>query len=276
MNRVFIFGLGYTGAAIARRLKLAGWHVGGTEREAGARAKLTAEGIEVRNFPDAAAALAGATHILSTAQTGDAGDPVLARYRDAILAAKPRWIGYLSTTGVYGDSGGAWVDEDTPVNPMQDRTRRRVEAEYAWRALSPAAHVFRLAGIYGPGRSQFEALREGSARRYDKPGQVFSRIHVEDIASVVAASMTRPNPGRIYNVCDDEPAPPAEVVAYAAELIGLAPPPLLPFEPSKLTPMAASFYAENRRVRNDRIKRELGVSLRYPTYREGLTALARA
>jgi len=276
MNRVFIFGLGYTGAAIARRLKRAGWQVGGTEREAEARAKLAAEGIEARNFPDASAALAGATHILSTAQTGDAGDPVLARYRDAIVAAKPRWIGYLSTTGVYGDSGGAWVDEDTPVNPMQDRTRRRVDAENAWRALSPAAHVFRLAGIYGPGRSQFEALREGSARRYDKPGQVFSRIHVEDIASVVAASMTRPNPGRIYNVCDDEPAPPAEVVAYAAELIGLAPPPLLPFEPSKLTPMAASFYAENRRVRNDRIKSELGVSLRYPTYREGLTALARA
>lgn len=275
MKRIFIFGLGYTGRTIARHFRAAGWHVGGTERDDAARRGLAREGIEAVGFEDAAACLAGASHVLSTAQTGDGGDPVLGRYAKEIVASKPEWIGYLSTTGVYGDSAGAWVDEETPVNPMQERTRRRVDAERAWLALAPPAHVFRLAGIYGPGRSQFESLSDGTARRYDKPGQLFSRIHVDDIARVVMASAGRPKAGRIYNVCDDEPAPPAEVIAYAAGLAGLPVPPLLPFDPARLSPMAASFYSENRRVRNERIKRELGVSLAYPTYREGLAALAR-
>jgi nucleoside-diphosphate-sugar epimerase len=276
MNRLFIFGLGYTGGTIARRLRAQGWSVGGTIRDARTIENFRRDGIEAVDFADAAAAFRGASHVLSTAQTGPSGDPVLAAYRDAIEALKPIWIGYLSTTGIYGDAGGGWVDEETPPRPAQERTRRRVEAELAWRALDPAAHVFRLAGIYGPGRSQLDDLRDGSAKRYDKPGQVFSRIHVEDIATVVAASMTRPDPGRIYNVCDDEPASPIDLIAYAATLIGVAPPPILPFDQVKLTPMAASFYAENRRVRNERIKKELGVRLAYPTYREGLSALARA
>jgi nucleoside-diphosphate-sugar epimerase len=276
MKRIFIFGLGYTGGTVARRLRADGWTVGGTVRDGGVRETLRREGIAAVDFKDAVSGLAGASHVLSTAQTGASSDPVLALYRDVIVALKPSWIGYLSTTGIYGDAGGGWVDEETPPRPAQDRTRRRVEAETAWRALTPAAHVFRLAGIYGPGRNQLEDLRDGSAKRYDKPGQVFSRIHVEDIATVIAASAARPDPGRIYNVCDDEPASPIDVIAFAAMLIGVAPPPVLPFDPSKLTPMAASFYAENRRVRNERIKKELGVRLAYPTYREGLSALARA
>jgi nucleoside-diphosphate-sugar epimerase len=190
------------------------------------------------------------------------------------------WAGYLSTTGVYGDHGGDWVDEDTPLHPTTERGRRRVSAETAWRALARDTglplHIFRLAGIYGPGRGPFEKVRNGTARRIIKPGQVFSRIHVEDIAQVLAASIARPNAVRAYNVCDNDPAPPQDVIAYAAELLGMPLPPEVPFDEANLGPMAASFYAESKKVPNDRIKDELGVQLLYPTYREGLWAVLEA
>ncbi len=187
------------------------------------------------------------------------------------------WLGYLSTTGVYGDHQGGWVGESTPLAPSTRRGRWRMEAEAAWQALAAETglplHIFRLAGIYGPGRGPFEKVRQGTARRIIKPGQVFSRIHVEDIAQVLEASIARPNPGAAYNLCDDDPAPPEDVIAHAAELLGLPVPPAIPFDEAEMTPMARSFYAESKRVRNDRIKKELGVDLLYPDYRSGLAAL---
>jgi len=190
------------------------------------------------------------------------------------------WIGYLSTTGVYGDRQGGWVDEESALRPTGERGRRRVAAEAGWRALGQRAglpaHVFRLAGIYGPGRSAFDALRAGRAQRIEKPGHVFSRIHVADIVQVLHASMARPRAGAIYNLCDDDPAAPADVIAHAAALLGVAPPPIVPFAEAKLSEMARSFYDDNKRVRNDRIKQELGVRLTYPDYRAGLAAILAA
>ncbi len=188
-------------------------------------------------------------------------------------------MGYLSTTGVYGDRDGGWVDEEAPLEPTGARGRKRVAAEAAWLALrrdhGVPVHLFRLAGIYGPGRNALATVQAGRAKRIDKPGQVFSRIHVDDIATVLEASMARPNPGRAYNVCDDEPAPPAEVIAHACDLLGVAPPPLVPFEQAELSAMARSFYRDNKRVSNRRIKQELGVKLAYPGYKAGLAALLR-
>lgn len=275
-RRLFCFGLGYSARRLAARLAADGWSVAGTARDPAAAA--TPEGWPLHRFdrghPLDPAALAGATHVLVSVPPDDAGDPVLDTH-GADLAARRgiAWIGYLSTTGVYGDRGGAWVSEDDAPAPRTGRARRRVAAEAAWRAHDPAAHVFRLAGIYGPGRSAIDAVRAGTARRIVKPGHAFSRIHVDDIAGVLAASIARPRPGAVYNVCDDEPAPSADVTAFAAALLGVAPPPAEPYDPATLSPMSASFFAENRRVRNDRIKRELGVVLRHPTYREGLAAI---
>ncbi len=239
-----------------------------------------AEGIEAELFARdrplaaGAAALAGTTHLLSSIAPDEAGDPVL----DLHLAELGRcrtlaWAGYLGTTGVYGDQGGAWVDETTPVAPTMARTRRRAAAEGHWLASGLPVHVFRLAGIYGPGRSALDAVRDGSARRIVKPGQTFGRIHVEDIVQVLRASIARPNPGAIYNLADDQPAPPADVVAYAARLLGVSPPPAIPFEQAELSPMARSFYGDHRRVANARIKEELGVVLRFPDYRDGLRGI---
>ena len=214
------------------------------------------------------------SHILTSISPGQDGDPVLAAHGPDIEAAKYlEWVGYLSTTGVYGDHQGDWVDEETPLVPSTERGIARVEAEAAWTALGVPLHIFRLAGIYGPGRGPFAKVRSGKARRIIKEGQVFSRTHVEDIAQVLEASMDRPDPGRAYNVCDDDPAPPQDVIAYAAELLGLPVPDAIPFEDAQLSPMAQSFYAESKRVRNDRIKDELGVRLIYPDYRAGLRAL---
>ena len=188
-----------------------------------------------------------------------------------------KWLGYLSTTGVYGNHDGGWVDEDTPLTPSTRRGKLRVATEAAWQALAAEAglplHIFRLAGIYGPGRGPFAKVRDGTARRIIKAGQVFSRIHVDDIAQVLAASINRPNPGAIYNLCDDDPAPPQDVIARAAELLGLPVPPAVDFDTAEMTPMARSFYAESKRVRNDRIKDALEVTLIYPDYRAGLQAL---
>ena len=282
MNRTLLsIGHGYSARALARRLRGEGWRIIGTTRSAESARRLAAEGVEARVWPgqDLGPALAEATHLLSSVAPGPDGDPVLAALGPAIAEAAPGldWAGYLSTTGVYGDQGGDWVDETSPVAPSTERGRRRAEAEASWRAIPGLPiHVFRLAGIYGPGRSAFDRLRAGTARRIVKPGQVFSRIHVDDIAQVLAASIARPNPGAVYNVCDDLPAPPEDVIEHAARLLGLPVPPAIPFEEADLSPMAASFYAESKRVRNDRIKEELGVALIHPDYRAGLRALLEA
>lgn len=276
-------GHGYSARALARRLIAQGWTVIGTTRSADNAEQFMAEGVEPVIWPgdDVTRALGRATHLLSSVAPGGDGDPVLNALGTAIAghADHIRWAGYLSTVGVYGDHRGGWVDEDTPFTPATHRGRLRVEAEAAWQALAERSglplHIFRLAGIYGPGRGPFEKVRNGTARRIVKPGQVFSRIHVEDIAQVLEASINRPCSGHIYNVCDDEPAPPEDVIAHAAELLGLPIPPEIPFDEAELSPMARSFYAESKRVRNDRIKEELGVRLLYPDYRSGLAALLR-
>jgi len=268
MPQLFCFGLGYSAEALARLLLAQGWTVAGSTRDAARRARIAALGIAIADAPPA-----GTTHLLSSVPPDAEGDPVLRVHAETITRLQPAWIGYLSTTGVYGDHGGDWIDEATPPTPGEPRSQRRLAAERAWQALAPPAHIFRLAGIYGPGRSAIDQLRAGTAKRVVKPGHLFSRIHVDDIAQVLAASIARPNAGAIYNLCDDEPEQSDVVVAYAAELLGIAAPPAVPYEQAELTPMARSFYAERRRVRNDRIKRELGVSLRYPTYREGLRAI---
>ena len=214
-------------------------------------------------------------------QPAEDGDPALGPLRAALMAAPNlRWIGYLSTIGVYGDQGGGWIDETTPPAPTNARTRQRVEIEEAWLQLGrdsgKPVQIFRLSGIYGPGRNAITKLRSGTANRLIKPGQVFNRIHVDDIAGVLMASLAKPRQGAIYNVTDDEPGPPQDVITFAAELTGLEPPPEIPFEQAKLSPMAASFYGESKRVSNALVKRELGYAFRYPTYREALRALAAA
>ncbi|MEW5727560.1 MAG: SDR family oxidoreductase [Pseudomonadota bacterium] len=270
----FLFGLGFSGRVIARRLTEAGWRVSGTTRSGEA---VDLPGVEVlpfdRDHPLPEAALAGVSAVLSSVPPDTHGDPVLDVMGEALTRLAPAWIGYLSTTGVYGDHGGGWVDETTPVAPTLDRSRRRAEAEARW--LARGGHAFRLAGIYGPGRSALDNARDGTGKRVVKPGQVFSRIHVDDIAQAVLASLARPDPGRVYNLCDDDAAPPQEVVAHAYRLLGKEPPPEIPWDEAKgaLSPMALSFYADNKRVRNDRMKAELGVVLKYPSYREGLRAI---
>jgi nucleoside-diphosphate-sugar epimerase len=258
---------------LARRLLADGWRVIGTSREGGAE-----DGIEMLTWPGDEVSLDGVTHILSSiAPTAD-GDPVLAGLRDKIAAAKDlEWVGYLSTTVVYGDHDGGWVDETTPITPAANRGKWRAQAETDWQSIDGLPlHIFRLAGIYGPGRGPFAKLMTGKARLIIKPGQVFSRIHVDDIAQVLAASIAQPKTGAIYNVCDDVPVPPQDVLTYASTLLGLPMPPEVPFEEAAMTPMARSFYSENKRVSNTLIKEELGVQLRYPDYRTGLKAVFEA
>ena len=283
MDSLFCFGLGYSAEVLARRLLAQGWSVSGTAREPARLDALRGMGIQAHRFdrdhPLPSAALAGVTHLLSSVPPDAQGDPVLDGAAQAIVSAGPglRWIGYLSTTAVYGDWRGAWVDETSPLRPSSDRAWRRVTAEAAWQDLlrqhNLPVQVFRLAGIYGPGRSPLDDVRAGTARRVVKRGQIFSRIHVEDIANVLQASMGQPRPGAVYNVCDDEPARPQDVIAFACELLGMASPPEIPFEQASLSPMAQTFWADNKRVRNTLLHEELGVSLAYPTYREGLRGL---
>lgn len=274
MKTILILGYGYSAAALAARLLPQGWRVIGTTREAERMAAMRAEGVEPLLWPcDLTEACHAASHILASAAPDENGDPFLQAAREAIAGSKAEWVGYLSTTAVYGDHEGAWVDEETPVTPQSLRAVLRVLAEKQWLALDLPVQVFRLAGIYGPGRGPFQKVREGTARRIIKPGQVFSRIHVADIAGVLEASMLRPARGRVFNVCDDDPAPPEDVLGYAAELLNLPPPPEVPFDEADMSPMARSFYRESKKVSNARIKAELGVTLLYPTYREGLKAL---
>ncbi len=277
---LLVAGLGYAGTAVARAAAAAGWRVIGTARDPDAASP--PPGVTVVGFDAAGPAIAVATHLLVTAAPAEGGDPVLARHAAAIEAAPGlRWIGYLSTTGVYGDRDGAWVDEATPPAPGQERTRRRLAAEEAWAALagSHAVDLFRVGGIYGPGRSPFDDLRAGLARRTVKPGHAFSRIHRDDIAlAAMAAIRTAPPAGlRVLHMVDDAPAENAAVVEEAARLLGVPPPPAVPFEQAArgMSPMALSFWAENRRVANAATKRALGIAWRHPTYREGLRAILR-
>lgn len=280
--RLFCFGLGYSARALAALLRGEGWQIAGTCRPGTDTKELAELGCELHHFDgsgamsDAAAALVGTTHLLSSVPPGAANDPVLAQHRADIESLQGlQWIGYLSTTGVYGDRNGDWVDESAPLEPSGPRGNRRVVAEKAWFGLKTAAaiHSFRLAGIYGPGRSALDTIRNGRARRIIKPGQVFSRIHVDDIAQVLHASIQKPNSGAAYNVCDDEAAPPQDVITYACELLDVAPPPEIAFEDAELSDIAKSFYRDNKRVSNQRIKDELGVQLKWPNYRDGLRGL---
>jgi nucleoside-diphosphate-sugar epimerase len=285
MTSLFCFGMGYSAKALAKRLKGKGWKIGGTSTSAEGAAKLRAEDYEAFVF-DGAAAGAGidqvlrqATHVLLSIPPSAEGDPALIHHGVAIAASPSvAWIGYLSTVGVYGDCSGAWVDEASPARPGSERSLRRLKAEQQTLELGAksgkAASVFRLPGIYGPGRSAIETVLSGTARRIIKPGQVFNRIHVDDIAGTLEAAIAKPRQGAIYNVTDDEPAPPEDVISFAAQLLGRPEPPAIPFAEAHLSEMAKSFYAENKRVSNRLIKQELGVSLSHPTYREGLRAIA--
>ena len=282
-KRLFCFGFGYSARWLANTLVANGWAVGGTCRNPQHQRQLADAGFEIYLFdrdtplPQSCTALDAATHVLSSIPP-DKGDVVI-EYEGNRIAhlADLSWLGYLSTTGVYGDTGGAWIDESAPLNPTSERSLRRVSAERMWLDLGSnhdlAVNIFRLAGIYGPGRSAVDSVRAGRAHRIDKPGHMFSRIHIADLAMILAASMASPRPGAIYNVCDDGPAAQERVVAFACELLGIEPPPLVPFATAELSDMARSFYADNRRVRNDLVKAVHDLTLRYPTYREGLAAI---
>ena len=283
---LFVFGLGYTAETFARLHASRFASVTATVTTEEKAARLKGDGIDALCFDSTSARcderiedrLVGARALLVSIPPDGNGEPVLARFSEAIARAPGlSWIGYLSTVGVYGDHGGKWVDETSPCNPGNDRSRQRLASEEAWlafgRRTGKAVAVFRLAGIYGPGRNALKNLADGTARRIVKPGQVFNRIHVDDIAATLFASLEKKRAGAIYNVADGAPAPAQDVVAYAAELAGIAPPPEIPFDKASLSPMAREFYGENKRVANRLIRDELGVALTYPTYREGLRAL---
>jgi nucleoside-diphosphate-sugar epimerase len=277
LNHLLIFGFGYSGTAIALAARDAGFAVTVTSRTPAAQ--VAAPGIKLIHFEDAEDALSEATHILATAAPTERGDPVLARYSAQIVVSPAEWLGYLSTTGVYGNRDGGWVDEDTPPAPQSERARRRIQAEGDWRdfEVSRAVDIFRLAGIYGPGRSMFDDLRAGEARRVVKQGHLFGRIHRDDIAlGVIAAAKQNPPPGsRIFNFSDDEPAASADVVVEAARLLGVSPPAAVAFEDAepRMSEMGRSFWAENRKVANAKTKAALGIKWKYPSYREGLAGI---
>ncbi|MDD2867242.1 SDR family oxidoreductase [Neomegalonema sp.] len=282
MKRMVFFGYGYSAAALRRRLEPAGWRFLATARTPGKQAQAEAEGVEAQLWEtaDLDGMLGEGAAVLVSAAPGAGGvDPVLARWGEALgrRAARVGWLGYLSTTSVYGDWGGQWVDEDSELRAVSARGLARVAAEEAWLDLGARTglpvHVFRLSGIYGPGRGPFEKLRSGRSLTAVKPGQVFGRIHADDIALALSASLLKPRPGRVYNVTDDHPCPPEEAMAAAARLLGRAPPPEVPVEEAGLTEMGREFYADNKRVSNARIRRELGISWAYPTYREGFAAI---
>jgi len=286
MKTLLAIGLGYSASAVASHLKSAGWRIIGSARsEEGVRA-IEAKAYRGIQFagdapsPALGLAIREATHLLVSAPPGEPGDPLLLHHSPDLTAAPHlSWIGYLSTIGVYGDHQGAWVDETTPPKPTSQRSRWRLEAEQAWESFANnrgvTLQIFRLAGIYGPSRNALERLLAGQERRIEKPGQVFNRTHLVDIAAVVEAGICAGDAARgVFNVTDDEPAPPQDVIAYAAGLLGVEAPPLVAWADAEMSPMARSFYSENKRASNARIKRDLGVTLTYPTYREGLRALA--
>jgi len=277
---LLIFGYGYTARVLARALLAQGWTIYGTTRNSNEINTLRDSGIhpilwETAGTGNFDAAFSNASHIhVSTAPDND-GDPVLREFSTQIAQMSGlKWLGYLSTIGVYGDRQGGWVDENSALLPATKRGKLRVAAEKSWQSFATLPlHIFRLAGIYGPGRGPFAKVKSGTARRIIKKDQVFSRTHVDDITQVLMASIAQPDIGAIYNVCDDLAAPPQDVISHAADLLGLPMPPTVDYETADLSPMARSFYAESKSVHNDRIKSDLGVVLKYPTYREGLAAL---
>lgn len=284
-HKMFCFGLGFTGSALAHALLSQGWQVSGTRRDDSSGSSSVEAGMRVVHFDgtrtaEAVASQVGeATHILAAIPPQKKeGDVVLRYFRNLLVCnSKLRWIGYLSTTGVYGNHDGDWVDEASELNPEWDHQKRRVQAEEQWLDLfwghQMPVHVFRLAGIYGPGRNLLERVKRGIAQRIDQPGLVFNRIHVEDVVRTLTASIERPNPGAIYNVSDDHPASPAEATDFACELLNIDPPPLVTLEEAGLSEMAHGFYTTNKKVRNRKIKGELGVQLLYPDYQSGLRSL---
>lgn len=277
MKTLLVFGYGYSASYIGETLSADGWRVIGTTRSEDKVDANADDPITSVVWPgsDLTAAIADATHVLISAAPTQDGDPVLAALSEQLLAERNHleWVGYLSTTAVYGDRGGDWVTEDDTLSPSTKRGEWRVAAEQAWLDTGLPVHIFRLAGIYGPGRGPFAKVRNGTARRIVKDGQLFSRIHVEDIAQTIIASIAHPNPGAVYNVCDNDPAPPQDVIAEAAHLLNLPIPPAIAFEDADMTPMARSFYSESKKVSNARISDELGVKLKYPDYKTGLAVL---
>jgi hypothetical protein len=283
-KKLFCFGYGYSSDYLGHALKEAGgWTVAGTTRDPAKRDALKKRGIDAyifdyeRPLADPLYFMQGTTHLLISTPPGDEGDPAfLIHAQDILRIPTLEWVGYLSTNAVYGDRDGAEVDETASLRPTTKRGSRRLMAEQQWMGLFEnhglPVHIFRLAGIYGPGRSALDSVRAGMARRIHKPGHAFGRIHVEDIAGALMASIQKPHPGRVYNLCDDEPAPSHLVIEYACQLLGRVPPPLVEFDEANLAPVTLSFYMDNRRVKNTRIKEELGFKLKYPNYREGLKA----
>ena len=282
----FFFGLGFSSTWASMRMLTSGQYdaIGGTVRTPEKATLLQSQGLAAHVFdgtapgPDLGPDLRASSHVVFSIAPGPDGDPALLHHRADLDAADLRWLCYYSTVGVYGDFDGAWIDESAPLVPRNERSDRRVLAEQVWRDYAAARGVpltiLRLAGIYGPGRSTFDKLREGNSRRVVKPGQVFNRIHVEDIGRVTALAAAARLDGT-FNLGDDEPAPPQEVIAHAAAMLGMEPPPEIPFETAPMTPMQRSFYTDNKRVSNAAIKRALGIELLYPTYREGLDAIYR-
>ncbi len=280
-NHLLSFGHGYSAQALSKLLLPMGWKITGTTRDTAKLDMLRNKGVApmLWDSSDVKSAITDATAVLISASPDENGDPVYLKYGSDIAKIAPclKWFGYLSTSGVYGDFKGDWVDEDTPVNPTTSRGKMRLLAEQQWHNIEDLPiHIFRLAGIYGPGRGPFAKVRAGTARRVNKPGQFFNRIHVDDIAQALYASILSPDPAGLYNICDDDPAPPQDVIGYAAELLGLPLPPVISFEDADLSPIARSFYAENKRIRNDRIKKDLGVSLKFPSYKQGLKNILEA
>lgn len=282
-KHLLCFGYGYTAARLSRQLLKKGWAVTGTTRDPEKLAEIENDGIQGLIFDsyhplsDPIPLLQTVTHILVSTPPNDLGDPVLELHgTDLETLTRLEWIGYLSATSVYGDRSGIWVDEDCEPAPTTRRGSLRLRAEEQWenlwRVYGQPVHIFRLAGIYGPGHSALDSVRAGTARRIDKPGQAFNRIHVDDIVQTLLASIDRPNPGRIYNVTDDFAAPSHEVIKYACDLLNKPVPPIIPFEQAEMAPIARSFYSDNKRIRNNRIKEELGIVLKYPDYKAGIKA----
>ena len=286
VNRLFCFGYGYVAQHVAPKLQAKGWQVAGTTTREDKASQMQNAGIEAHILNDdvpfeAAQALDGATHMLVSIPPKEQGDIALHACKPVLGGLdRLQWVGYLSTTGVYGDHDGDWVDETTPAAPLDERSKRRVLAEQAWqdamRTHAGSMQIFRLAGIYGSGRNALEQLQAGTARRIYKEGQYFSRTHVEDIATLLVAAMLQGHASDVFNVADEAPAPSHEVTEYAAQLMEMQPPPLIPIEQADLSPMAQSFYASNKRVNAEKIRLKHGVSLAFPTYREGLDAIWQA